>query len=82
MISSADSSPLLPYGELLSAVSNMTLSDDEMHKLMEVLNQKAGVRQESWQLVDKHSHNTSYKLMLAGSISWLSIYKLKLEEGV
>ncbi|XP_044047409.1 ribosome-binding protein 1b isoform X5 [Siniperca chuatsi] len=46
---SADSS-LLPRGELLSAVSNMTLSDDEMHKLMEVLNQKAGVRQDSWQL--------------------------------
>ncbi|XP_070771485.1 ribosome-binding protein 1b [Enoplosus armatus] len=40
----------LPYDELLSAVSNMTLRDDEMHKLMEVLNQKAGVRHDSWQL--------------------------------
>ncbi|XP_051238978.1 ribosome-binding protein 1b isoform X1 [Dicentrarchus labrax] len=45
-----DSALLLPYGELLTAVSSMTLSDDKMHKLMEVLNQKAGVRQDSWQL--------------------------------
>ncbi|XP_074487317.1 ribosome-binding protein 1b isoform X2 [Sebastes fasciatus] len=45
-----DSSVPLPYGELLSAVSNGTLSDDEMHKLTEVLNQTAGVRQDSWQL--------------------------------
>ncbi|XP_029284143.1 ribosome-binding protein 1b isoform X5 [Cottoperca gobio] len=46
----ADSSQLLPYGELLSAVSNVTLSNDEMHKLIEVLNRKAGVRHDSWQL--------------------------------
>lgn len=74
MTGSADSSLPLPYGELLSAVSNMALSDDEMHKLMEVLNQKTGVHHDSWQLVDKHSHNTSYKLMLAGSISWPSTH--------
>uniref|UniRef100_A0A3B4XI70 Ribosome binding protein 1b n=1 Tax=Seriola lalandi dorsalis TaxID=1841481 RepID=A0A3B4XI70_SERLL len=43
-------SRLLPYGKLLSAVSNMMLSDDQTHKLMEVLNQKAGVRHDSWQL--------------------------------
>lgn len=55
----AANASLLPYGELLSAVSNTTLSDDEMNKLMEVLNQKAGVRQDSWQLVDKHGHNSS-----------------------
>ncbi len=73
MTNSADSSLLLSYGELLSTVSNVKLSDDELHKLMEVLNQKAGVRHDSWQLVDKHSHNTSYTLMLAGSISWLSV---------
>ncbi|KAK1875874.1 Ribosome-binding protein 1 [Dissostichus eleginoides] len=37
----------LLYGELLSAVSNRTLSEDQTSKLMEVLNQKAG---DSWQL--------------------------------
>ncbi|GAA6225646.1 ribosome-binding protein 1-like [Lates japonicus] len=46
----AAASPLLPYTNLLSTVSNMTLSDKEMHKLLEVLNQKAGVRHDSWQL--------------------------------
>lgn len=50
---SAGSSRLLPRGELLSAVTNTALSDDEMFKLMEVLNQKAGVRHGSWQLVHK-----------------------------
>ncbi|XP_045903200.1 ribosome-binding protein 1b isoform X2 [Micropterus dolomieu] len=50
---SADSSRPLTYGELLSAVSNMTLSEDEIHKLMKVLNQKAGVRQDSWQLASQ-----------------------------
>ncbi|KAI3352229.1 hypothetical protein L3Q82_005576 [Scortum barcoo] len=50
VIDSADSSLLLLYDKLLSAVSNATLSDDEMHKLMEVLNQRAGVRHDSWQL--------------------------------
>ncbi|XP_073343168.1 ribosome-binding protein 1b isoform X2 [Pagrus major] len=50
---SAKSSHLPPHGELLSAVSNMALSEDEMHKLMEVLNQKAGVRQGSWQLASQ-----------------------------
>lgn len=60
---------LLPYGELLSAVSDITLSDDEMHKLMEVLNQKASVRRDSWQLVDKRRHNTSSKAILIPSIS-------------
>uniref|UniRef100_UPI0037E82327 ribosome-binding protein 1b isoform X2 n=1 Tax=Semicossyphus pulcher TaxID=241346 RepID=UPI0037E82327 len=47
---SADSSTTSPSSELLSAVSNTTLSDEEVHKLMEVLNQKAGVRPDSWQL--------------------------------
>ncbi|XP_049899667.1 ribosome-binding protein 1b isoform X3 [Epinephelus moara] len=47
---SAGSSLLLPYSELLFAVSNMALSDDELHKLMEVLNQRANVRHDSWQL--------------------------------
>ncbi|XP_071328291.1 ribosome-binding protein 1b isoform X2 [Trachinotus anak] len=47
----APTSPLLPYGELLSAMSNMTLGDDQTHKLMEVLSQKAGVCHDSWQLV-------------------------------
>ncbi|XP_038570590.1 ribosome-binding protein 1b isoform X4 [Micropterus salmoides] len=50
---SADSSRPLTYGELLSAVSNMTLSEDEIHKLMKVLNQKAGVRKDSWQLASQ-----------------------------
>lgn len=50
---SAGSSRLLPRGELLSAVTNMALSDNEIFKLMEVLNQKAGVRHGSWQLVRK-----------------------------
>ncbi|XP_041822774.1 ribosome-binding protein 1b isoform X2 [Chelmon rostratus] len=49
----ADSSLVLPYGELLSAVSNRTLSVGEIHKLMEVLNQKAGVHQDSWQLASQ-----------------------------
>lgn len=53
MTDSAGSSRLLPRGELLSAVTNTALSDDEMFKLMEVLNQKAGVRHGSWQLVHK-----------------------------
>ncbi|XP_049427118.1 ribosome-binding protein 1b isoform X2 [Epinephelus fuscoguttatus] len=47
---SAGSSLLLPYSKLLFAVSNMALSDDELHKLMEVLNQRANVRHDSWQL--------------------------------
>ncbi|KAM7009744.1 ribosome-binding protein 1-like, partial [Tautogolabrus adspersus] len=47
---SADSSVTVPSSELLSAVSKGTLSEDEMNKLMDVLSQKAGVRQESWQL--------------------------------
>ncbi|XP_030272852.1 ribosome-binding protein 1b [Sparus aurata] len=50
---SAGSSRLLPRGELLSAVTNTALSDDEMFKLMEVLNQKAGVRHGSWQLASQ-----------------------------
>ncbi|XP_059186205.1 ribosome-binding protein 1b isoform X2 [Centropristis striata] len=46
-----NSTGVLPlYGELLAAVSAMTLSDHEIHKLIEVLNQKAGVRHDSWQL--------------------------------
>uniref|UniRef100_A0A8C2XDC9 Ribosome binding protein 1b n=1 Tax=Cyclopterus lumpus TaxID=8103 RepID=A0A8C2XDC9_CYCLU len=48
-----DSFPMLPYGELLAAVSNTTLSHDQMHKLTEVLNQKAGVRHDSWQLASQ-----------------------------
>ncbi|KAK2817632.1 hypothetical protein Q5P01_025823 [Channa striata] len=43
-------SPLMSFTGLLSAVSNMTLSDDETNNLMDVLNQKAGVQHESWQL--------------------------------
>ncbi|XP_054460262.1 ribosome-binding protein 1b [Anoplopoma fimbria] len=46
-------SSLLPYAELLATMSNTTLSDDQMHKLMEVLNQKAGVPHDSWQLASQ-----------------------------
>ncbi|XP_042281494.1 ribosome-binding protein 1b isoform X4 [Thunnus maccoyii] len=48
--SSADASSSLPYGELMSAVSNVTLSDDETHKLMEVLRKKTG---DTWQLASQ-----------------------------
>lgn len=44
-------SPLLSYADLLSTVSNMMLSDHEASKVIEVLNQKTGVRHCSWELV-------------------------------
>lgn len=78
----ADSSLVLPYGELLSAVSNRTLSVGEIHKLMEVLNQKAGVHQDSWQLVDKHSHNSCNRLNESSSFSLMFIRNLKLLSGL
>ncbi|KAM7419981.1 hypothetical protein PAMA_016878 [Pampus argenteus] len=43
---SSSASLLLPYGELMSAVSNMTLSNDETLKLMEVLKKKTS---DTWQ---------------------------------
>ncbi|XP_067353111.1 ribosome-binding protein 1b isoform X2 [Channa argus] len=43
-------SPLISYSSLMSAVSNMVLTEDETNKLVEVLNQRAGVHHESWQL--------------------------------
>ncbi|CAJ1053347.1 ribosome-binding protein 1b [Xyrichtys novacula] len=47
---SVDATRLPPSNELLSTVSAMTLNGDELQKLLEVLNQKAGTCQESWQL--------------------------------
>ncbi|XP_075938835.1 ribosome-binding protein 1b isoform X3 [Anarhichas minor] len=59
-----DSSMMLPYGELLAAVSNATLSDDQTHKLTEVLNQKAGVRHDSWQLANQRGDPSGLKKQL------------------
>ncbi|KAM6942505.1 ribosome-binding protein 1b isoform 12-T12 [Lycodopsis pacificus] len=59
-----DSSMMLPYGELLAAVSNAKLSDDQTHKLTEVLNQKAAVRHDSWQLANQRGDPSGLKKQL------------------
>lgn len=51
MDSGLDSPLYLPYRALASTVSSMVISQGEAQRLIEILSDKAGIKQDTWHMV-------------------------------
>lgn len=50
-VDSADAALYRPYKALVSTIRSMVFSEEEGHRLIEILSEKAGIVQDTWQMV-------------------------------
>ena len=71
VVDPVDAPLLLPFKTLLSTVSSMTFSEGETQKLIEILGDKPGLAQDTWQLVcySSYPHIPSLYVQLIDLVS-------------